>query len=145
MPNKSTSNSGLTLDILKVESWTQMGRTANIIIKYSIHVFASISKNMRILLMGRRYCERCWVFVLMYSRWVISFVECRRLYNAVLAKYHWGQWKRKSCKVESVVNVKLNNSISSPSQYSFMPAWMSLDLCPIKITWNQWACCLKWS
>ena len=25
------------------ESWTQMGRTANIIIKYNIHVFASIT------------------------------------------------------------------------------------------------------
>ena len=42
------SISGLGLDILKVESWTQMGRTANTIIKYSIHVFASICKNMRI-------------------------------------------------------------------------------------------------
>ena len=51
--------SGLALDILKVESWTQMGRAANIIIKYSIHVFASICKNTRILLMGRRYRERC--------------------------------------------------------------------------------------
>ena len=29
--------SGLALDILKVESWMQMGRTANIIIKCSIH------------------------------------------------------------------------------------------------------------
>ena len=54
--------SGLALDILKVESWTQMGRTANIIIKYSIHVFASICKNTRILLMGRRYRERCLFF-----------------------------------------------------------------------------------
>ena len=54
------SVAGLALDILKVESWTQMGRTANIIIKYSIHVFASICKNRRILLMGRRYRER-WV------------------------------------------------------------------------------------
>ena len=50
--------SGLVLDILKVESWTQMGRTANMIIKYSIHVFASICKKMHILLMGRRYRER---------------------------------------------------------------------------------------
>ena len=32
--------SGLALDILKVESWTQMGRTANIIIKYSIQKHA---------------------------------------------------------------------------------------------------------
>ena len=54
---------GLALDILKVESWTQMGRTANIIIKCSIHVFASICKNMRILLMGRRYRERCPNFI----------------------------------------------------------------------------------
>ena len=46
--------SELSLDILKMESWTHMGRTANIIIKDIIHVFASISKIMRILLMGRR-------------------------------------------------------------------------------------------
>ena len=37
-----------------------MGRTANIIIKDVIHIFASISKIMRILLMGRRNHER-WV------------------------------------------------------------------------------------
>ena len=36
-----------------------MGRTANIIIKDVIHIFASISKIMRILLMGRRNRERC--------------------------------------------------------------------------------------
>ena len=54
---------GLRLHILKVESWTQMGRTSNIIIKYSIRVFASICKNMRILLMGWRYRERCWVII----------------------------------------------------------------------------------
>ena len=35
-----------------------MGRTANIIIKDVIHVFVSISKIMRILLMGRRNWER---------------------------------------------------------------------------------------
>ena len=51
--------SGLSLDILKMESWRHMGRTANIIIKDVIHVFASISKIMRILLMGRRNRERC--------------------------------------------------------------------------------------
>ena len=45
---------GLSLEIFKIESWTQMGRTANIIIKDVIRVFASISKIMRILLMGRR-------------------------------------------------------------------------------------------
>ena len=50
---------GLSLDILKMESWTHMGRTANIIIKDVIHIFASISKIMRILLMGRRNRERC--------------------------------------------------------------------------------------
>ena len=51
---------GLSLDILKMESWTHMGRTANIIIKdVVIHIFASISKIMRILLMGRRNRERC--------------------------------------------------------------------------------------
>ena len=42
-----------------MESWTHMGCTANIIIKDIIHVFASISKNMHILLMGPRYHERC--------------------------------------------------------------------------------------
>ena len=51
--------SGLSLDILKMESWTHMGRTANIIIKDVIHVFASISKIMRILMMGGRNRERC--------------------------------------------------------------------------------------
>ena len=56
-PSKSTT--GLSLDILKMECWTHMGRTANIIIKDVIHVFASISKIMCILLMGRRDCERC--------------------------------------------------------------------------------------
>ena len=50
---------GLSLDILKMESRTDMGRTANIIIKEVIHIFASISKIMRILLMGRRNRERC--------------------------------------------------------------------------------------
>ena len=49
---------GLSLDILKMESWTHMGRTANMIIKEVIHIFASISKIMRILLMGRRNRER---------------------------------------------------------------------------------------
>ena len=49
---------GLSLDILKMESWKHMGRTANISIKDVIHVFASISKMMRILLMGRCNRER---------------------------------------------------------------------------------------
>ena len=40
-----------------------MGRTANIIIKDIIHIFASMCKNMRILVMGRRYRERCNIFV----------------------------------------------------------------------------------
>ena len=48
----------LSLDILKMESWTHMGCTANIIIKDVIYVFASISKIMRILLMGWRNRER---------------------------------------------------------------------------------------
>ena len=51
--------SGLAPDILKMESWTHMGRTANIIIKDIIHIFASICENVHILLMGRRYRERC--------------------------------------------------------------------------------------
>ena len=56
--NTVQHNTGLTLDILKVASWAHMGRTANIIIKDIIHNFASISKIMRILLMGRRNRER---------------------------------------------------------------------------------------
>ena len=51
-------NTGLTLDILKMVSWAHMGRTVNIIIKGTIHIFASIGKIMRILLMGRRNRER---------------------------------------------------------------------------------------
>ena len=43
---------GLTLDILNMESWMHMGWTANIIIKDIIYIFAFISKNMHILLMG---------------------------------------------------------------------------------------------
>ena len=35
--------SGLKLDILKMASWAHMGHTANIIIKDTIHIFASIS------------------------------------------------------------------------------------------------------
>ena len=48
---------GLAPDILKMEFWTHMGCTANIIIKDIIHIFASMCKNMRILVMGRRYPE----------------------------------------------------------------------------------------
>ena len=48
---------GLVPDILKIESWMHMGCTANIIIKNIIHIFASISNNMHILLMGRHYHE----------------------------------------------------------------------------------------
>ena len=40
----SITNLGLSLDILKMEYWTHMGRTENIIIKDVIHIFASISK-----------------------------------------------------------------------------------------------------
>ena len=57
--NRIVYTTGLSLDILKMESWTHMGRTANIIIKDVIHVFASISKIMRILLMGGCNRERC--------------------------------------------------------------------------------------
>ena len=42
-----------------------MGRTANIIIKDVIHIFASISKIMGILMMGRRNRER---WLCMYKR-----------------------------------------------------------------------------
>ena len=49
--------SGLTLDILKMASCAHTGRTTNVIIKDTIHIFASISKIMRILLMGRRNRE----------------------------------------------------------------------------------------
>ena len=57
--------SGLAIDILKMESWTLMGCTLNIIIKYIIHIFGSISKNMLILLMGWCYRE-CWACVSNY-------------------------------------------------------------------------------
>ena len=50
----------LMLDILKMASCVHMGRIANIIIKDTILIFASISKIMRILVMGRRNRERCW-------------------------------------------------------------------------------------
>ena len=65
---------GFSLDILKMESWTHMGRTANIIIKDVSHVFASISKIMRILLMGRRNCERC-VYIYIYTYTNISYKD----------------------------------------------------------------------
>ena len=75
---------GLSLDILKMESWTHMGRTANMIIKDVIHVFASISKIVRILLMGPRNRERCQA-LLMYvsqgqkyliSSWYVTDILC---------------------------------------------------------------------
>ena len=53
---------GLTLDILKMVSWAHMGRTVNIIIKGTIHIFASIGKIVRILLMGQRNRER-WLIL----------------------------------------------------------------------------------
>ena len=56
---RQTSITGLALGILKMESWTHMGCTANMIIKDIIHIFASISKNMHILLMERCYRECC--------------------------------------------------------------------------------------
>ena len=61
---------GLSLDILKRESWTHVGRTANIIIKDVIHIFASISKIMRILLMGRRNRER-WLHQTIFKSWQV--------------------------------------------------------------------------
>ena len=69
---------GLSLDIFKMESWTHMGRTANIIIKDVIHIFASISKIMRILLMGRRNRERWWKFLynihrMIYLTWLLLY------------------------------------------------------------------------
>ena len=56
------TKAGLAPEILKMDSWTHMGRTANIIIKDIVHIFASFSKNMHILLMRRRYRER-WLKV----------------------------------------------------------------------------------
>ena len=50
----------ITLEILKMESWMHLGHTASIIIEDDIiHMFVSISKNMRILLMGRCFRQRC--------------------------------------------------------------------------------------
>ena len=54
-----SDNATFAPDILKMESWTYMTHTAHIIIKDVIHIFASISKNMHILLMGRHYYECC--------------------------------------------------------------------------------------
>ena len=64
----NTSSPGLAPDISKLESWTHVGRTANIIIKDIAHIFASICKNMHILLMGRRYRERCSLMMI----WLIG-------------------------------------------------------------------------
>ena len=88
---------GLAPDIFKMKSWTHMGRTANIIIKDIIHIFASIFKNMRILLMGRRYCER-WIWnknvhnsILNGVLWYMGQVHCgfvRLVYFILILKYH---------------------------------------------------------
>ena len=56
--HKSDQATGLVLDMLKMESWNNMGHTANLIIKDIIDIFASTTKNMRILLIGRCYYER---------------------------------------------------------------------------------------
>ena len=88
--------SGLSLDILKIESWTHMGRTANIIIKDVIHIFASISKIMRILLMGRRNRERCTcsIFIndLIIEMLILIFQEVAKLVDKIKAiqKQHDG-------------------------------------------------------
>ena len=57
-------NTGLALDILKMESWTHVWCTANIIIKDIINIFASISKNMCILLIG--WCNHEFCNILKY-------------------------------------------------------------------------------
>ena len=66
---------GLTLDILRMASWVHMGRTASITIKDTIHIFASISKIMHILLMGRRNREH-WQHIPgnihVYLFWLVS-------------------------------------------------------------------------
>ena len=66
--------SGLSPDILKMGSWTHMGRTANIIIKDVIHIFSSISKIMRISLMGRHNHERCAIIDII----ALKFLPCMR-------------------------------------------------------------------
>ena len=48
---------GKTVFLIETAPWAYMGYTANIIIKDTIHIFASISKIMRIWLMGRRNRE----------------------------------------------------------------------------------------
>ena len=78
--------SELSLDILKMESWTHMGRTANIIIKDVIHVFVSISKIMRILLMGRRNREH-WIWIITDLR-IVACLLSSCLYCTV-ANYIW--------------------------------------------------------
>ena len=62
--------SGLALNILKIESCTHMGHLANIIIKDIIHIFASINKNLHILLMEQCHRERCVLVSLFpYDLW----------------------------------------------------------------------------
>ena len=98
---QSSTKPGLVPDILKMEFWTHMGRTANIIIKDIIQIFASMCKNMRILVMGRRYrerwkpklvafiatnpghllhfCYRSWQFFsVLLAEWAETLVEIRR-------------------------------------------------------------------
>ena len=72
------TSSGLSLDILKMESWTHMGRTANIIIKDVIHIFASISKIIRILLMGRRNRER-WYLYRIGAQYILNPNICSKI------------------------------------------------------------------
>ena len=70
-------HSELAPDILKMEFWTHMGRTANIIIKDIIHIFASMCKNMHILVMGGRYRER-WSFLNAETKKVVEILPCGR-------------------------------------------------------------------
>ena len=82
--NNHKSYAGLSLDILKMESWTHMGRTANIIIKDVINIFASVSKFVRILLMGWRNRKR-W-----YACQILNFLNRLPFFNM-----NW-MWKTKS-------------------------------------------------
>ena len=97
---------GLSLDILKMESWTYMGRTANIIIKDIIHVSASISKILHILLMGRRNREHWGLLIFSHNdhhsyenrTWISNYIHVKqysvithRVISVKLGQYH-GCW-----------------------------------------------------
>ena len=70
---------GKTVFLIETAPRAHMGRTANIIIKYIIHIFSSISKKVCILLMGQRYLEH-W-YGITGSPWSNSLHSMRLEWN----------------------------------------------------------------